>query len=110
MAINLLGLIHCYIRVVENGSIAAAARALGMSAAAVSQNLARLEAHLGVRLLSRTTRSMALTESGTHYYEKVRHIRVISTWLRRRPPRRWRRAARFAWRPRPPSGATCWRR
>ncbi|WP_208452933.1 LysR family transcriptional regulator [Burkholderia gladioli] len=74
MAINLLGLIHCYIRVVENGSIAAAARALGMSAAAVSQNLTRLEAHLGVRLLSRTTRSMALTESGTHYYEKVRHI------------------------------------
>ncbi len=74
MAINLLGLIQCYVRVVEAGSIAAAARGLGMSAAAVSQNLARLEAHLGVRLLSRTTRSMALTESGERYYEQVRLI------------------------------------
>ncbi|CAB3807216.1 HTH-type transcriptional regulator DmlR [Paraburkholderia caffeinitolerans] len=74
MPTNLLGLIHCYTRVVETGSIAAAARTLGMSAAAVSQNVARLEAHLGLRLLSRTTRRMALTESGAAYYEKVRHI------------------------------------
>ncbi|WP_321816347.1 MULTISPECIES: LysR family transcriptional regulator [unclassified Paraburkholderia] len=71
---NVLGLINSFIRVVEGGSIAAAARAQGMSAAAVSQNLSRLETHLGVRLLSRTTRSMALTENGTRYYEKVRHI------------------------------------
>jgi DNA-binding transcriptional LysR family regulator len=71
---DILGLINTYIRVVENGSIAAAARAQGMSAAAVSQSITRLEAHLGVRLLSRTTRSMALTESGTRYFEKVRHI------------------------------------
>ncbi|NWA24929.1 LysR family transcriptional regulator [Pseudomonas gingeri] len=71
---DILGLINSYIRVVETGSIAAAARAQGMSAAAVSQSLARLEAHVGVRLLSRTTRSMALTESGARYFEKVRHI------------------------------------
>ncbi|WP_418903629.1 LysR family transcriptional regulator [Pseudomonas syringae] len=71
---DILGLINTYIRVVENGSIAAAARAQGMSAAAVSQSITRLEAHLGVRLLSRTTRRMALTESGTRYFEKVRHI------------------------------------
>ncbi|MFJ4144393.1 LysR family transcriptional regulator [Pseudomonas sp. NPDC089734] len=71
---DILGLINSYIRVVETGSIAAAARALGMSAAAVSQSITRLEGHLGVRLLSRTTRRMALTESGTRYYEKVRHI------------------------------------
>jgi DNA-binding transcriptional LysR family regulator len=69
-----LGLINTFIRVVENGSIAAAARAQGMSAAAVSQSITRLETHLGVRLLSRTTRSMALTESGTRYFDKVRHI------------------------------------
>jgi len=69
-----LGLINTYIRVVETGSIAAAARALGRSAAAVSQSLSRLEAHLGVRLLSRTTRSMVLTESGARYFEMVRHI------------------------------------
>lgn len=71
---DILGLINTFIRVVENGSIAAAARAQGMSPAAVSQSITRLEAHLGVRLLSRTTRSMALTESGIRYFEKVRHI------------------------------------
>jgi DNA-binding transcriptional LysR family regulator len=71
---DLLGLITTFIRVVENGSIAAAARAKGMSPAAVSQSISRLESHLGVRLLSRTTRSMTLTESGKRYFEKVRHI------------------------------------
>lgn len=71
---DVLGLISTFIRVVENGSIAAAARAKGMSPAAVSQSLARLETHLGVRLLSRTTRSMTLTENGKRYFEKVRHI------------------------------------
>jgi DNA-binding transcriptional LysR family regulator len=71
---DILGLINGFIRVVEAGSIAAAARAQGVSAAAVSQSITRLEAHLGVRLLSRTTRSMVLTERGARYYEKVRHI------------------------------------
>ncbi|MNJ27670.1 HTH-type transcriptional regulator DmlR [compost metagenome] len=71
---NLLGSIKSFIKVVEAGSIAGGARTLGLSAAAVSQNIARLEAHLEVRLLSRTTRSMALTPSGTLYYEKVKHI------------------------------------
>ncbi|WP_409076375.1 LysR family transcriptional regulator (plasmid) [Pantoea sp. C3] len=71
---DVLGLISTFIRVVENGSIAAAARAKGMSPAAVSQSLSRLETHLGVRLISRTTRSMTLTENGKRYFEKVRHI------------------------------------
>ena len=71
---DILGLISTYIRVVEAGSIAGAARAQGLSAAAVSQSIARLEAHLGVRLLSRTTRRLAMTESGARYFEKVRHI------------------------------------
>jgi DNA-binding transcriptional LysR family regulator len=71
---DILGLINGFIRVVETGSIAAAARAQGLSSAAVSQSMARLETHLGVRLLSRTTRSMSLTEAGARYYEKVRHI------------------------------------
>lgn len=71
---NLLGSIKSFIKVVEAGSIAGGARALGLSAAAVSQNIARLEAHLDVRLLSRTTRSMVLTAGGALYYEKVKHI------------------------------------
>nr|WP_300309853.1 LysR family transcriptional regulator [Halomonas sp.] len=66
--------IACFVRVVEAGSIAEGARQLGISSAAVSQSIARLETHLGVRLLSRTTRRMALTDSGTVYYERVKHI------------------------------------
>ncbi|MFN9472200.1 LysR family transcriptional regulator, partial [Acidovorax sp.] len=53
---NLRG-IETFVRVVEGGSIAAAARQLGITAAAASQNLARLEKELGTRLLTRTTRS-----------------------------------------------------
>lgn len=71
---NLLGAIDSFIKVVEAGSIVGAAKTLGVSAAAVSQTVNRLETHLGTRLLQRTTRSMALTESGTMYYEKVKHI------------------------------------
>lgn len=71
---DIVGAITNFTSVVEAGTFASAARALGVSAAAVSQNLARLEAHLGICLLARTTRQMALTEAGGIYYEKVRHI------------------------------------
>ncbi|MDH0301166.1 MULTISPECIES: LysR family transcriptional regulator [unclassified Pseudomonas] len=71
---DLLNAIRSFIKVVEAGSIAGGARALGLTPAAVSQNLARLEAHLQVRLVARTTRSMALTGAGNLYYQRVRHI------------------------------------
>lgn len=71
---DLLAAISSFTKVVETGSIVGAAKQLGVSAAAVSQTLNRLEAHLGTRLLQRTTRSMALTEHGALYYEKVRRI------------------------------------
>jgi len=63
--------IDSFVRAVEAGSIAGAGRRLGISPAAASQNIARLEAQLGVRLLTRTTRSLALTDSGRVYYERV---------------------------------------
>lgn len=66
--------IESFVKAIELGSIAAAAKRMGISAAAASQNIARLETYLGVRLLVRTTRSMALTESGELYYEKVRAV------------------------------------
>ena len=66
--------IESFVKAIELGSIAAAAKRMGISAAAASQNIARLETYLGVRLLARTTRSMALTESGELYYEKVRTL------------------------------------
>jgi len=71
---DLLAAITCFTKVVETGSLVGAAKPLGVSAAAVSQTLNRLETHLGTRLLQRTTRSMALTEHGALYYEKVRSI------------------------------------
>ncbi|MFT3752571.1 MAG: LysR substrate-binding domain-containing protein [Paludibacter sp.] len=71
---NLLQLIRSFVRTVEAGSIAGAGRNLGISAAAVSQNIARLEAHLGIRLLNRTTRRLALTERGQLYFDQVRAI------------------------------------
>lgn len=67
---NLRG-IETFVRAVEGGSIAAAARQLGISAAAASQNLGRLEEELGTRLLTRTTRSQALTAAGEIYFAQV---------------------------------------
>jgi len=63
-----------FVAVVDEGSFAAAARALDLSPAAVTRMVADLEAHLGVRLLQRSTRSLALTDAGQAYLERVRHI------------------------------------
>jgi DNA-binding transcriptional LysR family regulator len=58
--------------VIASGGFSKAAEALGMSASGVSHAIARLEARLGVRLLDRTTRSLALTDEGRRFYERVR--------------------------------------
>lgn len=73
-SMNTLQSIRSFIRTADAGSLAGAARTLGISAAAVGQNIARLEAHLGVRLFNRTTRQLALTERGALYLSQVRHI------------------------------------
>jgi DNA-binding transcriptional LysR family regulator len=57
--------------VVESGSFARAAVALGMSDSGVGRAVARLEDRVGVRLLDRTTRSMTLTDEGRRFYEQV---------------------------------------
>lgn len=61
-------------RVVDEGSFAAAARALDLSPAVVTRLVASLEAHLGARLLQRTTRRVSLTEAGQAYLERIRPI------------------------------------
>lgn len=61
-------------QVVEQGGFAAASRQLGLSPAAVSKNIAELEAHVAARLLNRTTRRMSLTEAGRQYYDQVARI------------------------------------
>ncbi|MGQ3070086.1 MAG: LysR substrate-binding domain-containing protein [Ferrovibrionaceae bacterium] len=60
--------------IVDTGSLAAAGRRLRLSPAAVSKNLAELEARLQVRLLNRTTRRLSLTEAGSLYYRNVARI------------------------------------
>ena len=61
-------------RVVDEGSFAAAARALDLAPAVVTRLVAELEEHLGARLMHRTTRRLALTEVGEDYLLRVRQI------------------------------------
>lgn len=57
--------------VVEAGTIARAAEALGLSPSGVSRALARLEQRVGARLLARTTRTLSLTDEGRRFYDQV---------------------------------------
>jgi len=62
--------ITAFARVVETGSFARAADRLGVSVSSVSRHVTELEAHLGARLLNRTTRSLSLTEPGRAFHER----------------------------------------
>jgi LysR family transcriptional regulator for bpeEF and oprC len=90
-----------FLRVVEHGTLSGAARALGVSTAAVSSTLSRLEKQLSVRLLERTTRRLSTTVEGAEFYARCkqitsdlaqaeimvgRHRREPSGWLRVRLP------------------------
>jgi DNA-binding transcriptional LysR family regulator len=63
--------IESFVRSAEVGSFSAAARRLGLTPAAVSKNVAKLEAELDVRLFQRSTRSLTLTESGERFLREV---------------------------------------
>lgn len=63
-----------FARIVEAGSLSAAARALQTSPAMASKRLSRLEQRLGVRLIHRTTRKLVLTAPGERFYEDVKRI------------------------------------
>jgi DNA-binding transcriptional LysR family regulator len=65
-----------FVRVIDEGGFAKAARALDMAPPVVTRVVAELEAHLGARLLNRTTRRIALTDVGEAYLEKARQILV----------------------------------
>ncbi|MGQ3052184.1 MAG: LysR family transcriptional regulator [Roseateles sp.] len=66
--------IKVFVRVIDEGSFAGAARALDLAPAVVTRLIAELEDHLGTRLLNRTTRRLALTEIGEAYLERARRI------------------------------------
>jgi len=64
--------LEVFARTADTGSLSAAARGLGLTPAAASIALKRLETRLGTRLLARSTRSMRLTEEGRRYLDSVR--------------------------------------
>ena len=68
-----------FIRVVEAGSISAAADRLGVAKSAVSRRLKELEKHLGVELFHRTTRQMNLTDTGRAFYHQA--VRILDDVL-----------------------------
>src|SRR6476646_9421966 len=61
-------------RVIERGSFAAAAQDVGLTPSAVSKLISRLEQRLGVRLINRTTRQLALTAEGRLYHARTQEI------------------------------------
>ena len=63
--------IKTVIAVIETGSFTAASERLGMSKALVSKYVGEVEESLGVRLLNRSTRRLALTEAGQRYYDQA---------------------------------------
>lgn len=63
-----------FVRVVEAGSFSAVAHELHATQSAVSKQVAALERALGARLLTRSTRSLALTEEGERYFEQARRL------------------------------------
>ena len=69
-----LHLINVFVAVVETNGFAGAARKLNISPPAVTRAINELEGHLGVRLLTRTTRVVRVTEAGARYAEDCRNI------------------------------------
>jgi len=63
--------LESFVQSAEGGSFSEAARRLGLTPAAVSKNVARLEARLGLRLFQRSTRSLTLTEGGERFLAQI---------------------------------------
>jgi DNA-binding transcriptional LysR family regulator len=66
--------INVFLRVIQSGSFSAAARQLAMPKSTVSRKISELEAHVGARLLQRTTRKLGLTDVGRIFYEHAVRI------------------------------------
>ncbi len=73
-----LALMETFVRIVEAGSLSAAAAQLGSTQPTVSRRLQALERSLGVRLLQRSTHAMKLTEDGARCYERAKEL--IASW------------------------------
>ncbi|RMV73201.1 Transcriptional regulator, LysR family [Pseudomonas caricapapayae] len=74
MAMDRLKAMANFVRIVDSGSLSAAADITGQSVASLVRSLAALESHLGVRLLNRSTRRLALTDEGEEYLHWSRRM------------------------------------
>ena len=72
MNVTNFGALSVFLTVAEERSFTKAAKRLGVSPSAISHSMRELEEEMGVRLLSRTTRSVALTEAGEHLRARLR--------------------------------------
>jgi DNA-binding transcriptional LysR family regulator len=63
-----------FVRIIEAGSMSAAARGLGIPKSTVSRRLSQLEHMLGTALISRSTRALALTDAGRAFFDRVRPL------------------------------------
>jgi DNA-binding transcriptional LysR family regulator len=77
MAIDVLTGMRVFTHVVDAGSFAKAADKLDLSRGMTSRYVAQIEAHLGVRLLNRTTRRLSLTETGNDYYQRATQVLAL---------------------------------
>ena len=93
-----------FVQLVQQGSLTALARELGVTPPAVTIRLARMEARLGVRLLNRTTRRLSVTQEGELYLSDGSRLlaeleeldRMVSSSRAVRDARRCWRAASFS--------------
>lgn len=69
-----LAAMKVFVRVVETGSFSAIARENATTQSSISKQVAALEAHLGAKLLSRSTRALALTEAGEGFFPEARRL------------------------------------
>jgi DNA-binding transcriptional LysR family regulator len=77
--------IYFFASVVQYGGFSAAARTIGVEKTRLSRRIAALEKRLGVRLIQRTTRALALTEAGQRFFERCvatvgEHRRHMTAW------------------------------
>lgn len=77
--IDRVELMRTFVRIVEAGSLSAAAKQIGTTQATVSRRLQSLETLLGVKLLMRTTHAMKLTDDGERGYQHAK--KIIDAWL-----------------------------
>ena len=67
-----------FVKVIESGSFTAAAKKLSVPTSTVSRNVSRLEKHLGVSLLHRSTRKLELTPAGRIFHTRAERVAEVA--------------------------------